>query len=504
MTGALIQLVAYGVQDLYLTGDPQITFFKIVYRRHTNFAVESVMQTFSAMPNFGEKATCTIGRVGDLIGQMFLYVRLPVIPPFINECTNEPDCVRKFAWVRSVGHAIIKETTFEIGGKLIDRQYGEWLYIWEQLSGRQDCGIDKLTGNVPELYDFTNGKRSYELFIPLKFYFNRNNGMALPLIALASVDVKITFTFRRADECYRIGPTYSIRMDADVVPFKPGDYICQTICGQTIYGYFIQFDYLTQQLFYIKIHSPTACNRCFTGSDTPDCPIYNPITLEACAPAKCAVEIYESTCIPCPLQFVFACLYVNYIFLDSDERLKFARATHEYLIEQIQYNQLVGICSPNIQQNLNLSHPCKSHYWIAQLDGLVGHRTINDLFNFTSSVVRYPDGRLCGIDLVQSACLLLNGNNRFNTREAEFFNLEEPYSRHYRGPITGINMYSFCLHPEDFQPSGSINMSKIDYIVMKMCLDRVVCMQQTCTVRSYTLNYNVLRIFFNLGGLAFT
>lgn len=496
MTGAIIQLVAYGVQDLYLTGDPEITFFKIIYRRHTNFAQESVKQTFSSVANFGEKVTCTIGRVGDLIGQMFLYVRLPAIPKFIDEQTNRPDPSRKFAWTRFIGYSLIRETTFEIGGKLIDKQYGEWLYIWEQLTTRQNCASDKLTGNVPYLYEFTNGKSSADLFIPLKYYFNRTNGLALPLIALASIDVKITFTFRRADECYSLGPTHSIRLEEDISPFQPGDYICQTICGETIHAYYINYDYLTKQLFYIKICSPTARFKNFE----PQTPIYNPITLVSAMPS--APEIHETNYMPC-LHFVNSWLYVNYIFLDSDERLKFARATHEYLMEQIQYNQLIGISSGNIGQNLNLSHPCKSHYWIVQLDSLIGPRSINDRFNFTSSPVRYPNGKFFGEDLVCEANLLLNGNNRFETKSSYFFNLEEPYSRHYRGPAIGINMYSFCFNPEDPQPSGSCNMSKFDYIQMVQKLSCVINPQNTCSIRSYTLNYNILRIFFNLGGLAF-
>src|SRR5208283_3754019 len=98
MAGALIQLVAYGVQDLYLTGDPQITFFKILYRRHTNFSVESVLQNFTAPANFGQIVTCNISRAGDLIGTTFLFVDLPAVPKFVNPISGEPDPFKKFAW----------------------------------------------------------------------------------------------------------------------------------------------------------------------------------------------------------------------------------------------------------------------------------------------------------------------------------------------------------------------------------------------------------------------
>src|SRR5271154_61861 len=269
MAGGLIQLVAYGVQDLYLTGDPQITFFKILYRRHTNFAFESIIQNFSEPANFGEIVTCTISRAGDLAERIFLYVQIPAIPPFINTTTGEEDHIRKFAWVRHLGYAIVQEITIEIGGKLIDRQYGEWMYIWSEVSNRQNRGLSKMIGNVPEIFDFSNGKPSYELYIPLEFWFCRNTGLALPLIALASSDVKITVMFRRLEECYRVGPTNSIEVLDDIVPFRPGDYIEQTINNQMIQGYFINYDYLQKKLYYIKIQNQNATKQTFESLQEP-------------------------------------------------------------------------------------------------------------------------------------------------------------------------------------------------------------------------------------------
>jgi hypothetical protein len=519
MAGGLIQLVAYGVQDLYLTGDPQITFFKILYRRHTNFSIESVIQNFSAPANFGEIVTCTLSRAGDLVGTTFLHVELPAIPKFFHPITGEEDPYKKFAWVRSLGCALIKEVTVEIGGKLIDRQYGEFMYIWAQVSNRQDKGLSKMIANVPEMYDFSNGKPSYRLFIPLIFWFCKEPGLSLPLIALASTDVKMTFTFRRLEECYRIGPTNSIDILEDIVPFGPGSYIEQTVNNQSIYGYVIDYDYLQKKLYYIKIQNPNATKKTFEALQEPTVStgivnnitytknlpyrIYDSLTGEYCTPKPNAKEQIETPVLPFKPRFVNAFLYVNYVYLDTDERLKFARSNHEYLIEQLQYNQELGVKSPNVKQNLNLNHPCKGHYWIAQLDSLVGPGTINDVFNFTTSHIRYPDGRLYGTDIVQTAVLILNGRDRFGTRTSIYFNLTEPYQYHYRGPVPGINFYSFCLNPEQHQPSGTCNMSKIDYINMNMRLSNTINTQNTCKIRAYTTNYNVLRIFFNLGGIAF-
>jgi hypothetical protein len=521
MAGALIQLVAYGVEDLYLTHEPQITFFKMLYRRHTNFAVESIMQNFSSRPNFGEIVTATIPHAGDLVGQIFLFVQLPPILPFIDPCTGKVDPIKKLAWVRSLGYALILEVQIDIGDKLIDRQYGEWMYIWSQLTNRQDIGLAKLLGNVPSMYEFSCGKNSYDLYIPLDFWFCRHDGLALPLIALGSTDVKLTITFRRLEECIRIGPTHSIQIIEDVVPFVLGDYIEQSIGGQTIRGYVIDYDYLTKRLYYIKIQSRNATLRNFQSLLQPtdsitilnnpsfigNVPfrIYNTITGSYCTPQPNQHESAESwqlsgSFLP---RFVNSFLFINYYYLDNEERLKFARSNHEYLIEQIQYNQLLDVRSSTVKQNLALNHPCKSHYWVVQLDSLVGPGTINDLFNFTDSPVRYPDGRLYGHDPVLLGSIYINGRERFSERTAIYFNLTQPLRHHYRGPEPGINMYSFSLNPEEYQPSGTINMSKIDYIYTLMRLSPRITPQNTARIRAYTLNYNILRIFYNLGGLAF-
>src|SRR5579872_823082 len=268
MPGGLIQLVAYGVQDLYLTGDPQITFFKILYRRHTNFSVESVIQNFSETADFGQTVSCTLSRAGDLVEKVFLYVQLPSIPIFLNS-DGSVNQIKKLAWVHSLGNSLIQEISVDIGGKLIDRQYGEWLYIWSQVANRQNRGYAKMTGDVPILTEFSNGKPGYELFIPLGFWFCRNTGMSLPLIALASSDVKINIQFRKFANCIRIGPTHSMEILEDVVPFNAGDYIQQTINGQTIYGYFMSYDYLQKQLYYIKIQNQNASNPSFVSLQEP-------------------------------------------------------------------------------------------------------------------------------------------------------------------------------------------------------------------------------------------
>lgn len=296
MAGGLMQLVAYGAQDVYLTGNPQITFFKVVYRRHTNFAVESIEQYFSGTINFGRKGTAEISRNGDLITQAFLKVVLPEVR--FNGAFDKVGHV-EFAWVRHIGHAIVDETELEIGGSQIDKQYGDWLHIWQELSSDSGHkqGLAKVLGDVDQLTsistlswdnpDNTLLKHSYTLYIPLQFYFCRNNGLALPLIALQYHQVKIAVKFRPAEQLYIASDAYK------------------------------------------------------QGADN--------------------LELDEAS------------LYVNYVYLDTEERRRFAQVSHEYLIEQLQHGGEESISNSNsAKYKLNFNHPVKSLYWITKLGNYQG------------------------------------------------------------------------------------------------------------------------------------
>ena len=190
-----MQLVAYGAQDIYLTGNPQITFFKVVYRRHTNFAVESIEQTFNGSADFNKRVTATISRNGDLIQQMYLEVVLPVSAAAGSTAGSN-------VWTYGVGNALVSQAEIEIGGQLIDRQYGDWMNIWTELTvpaGKRD-GYDNMVGNAltgsSEQLGFLVTTSAIRLYVPFQFWFNRNPGLALPLIALQYHEVKLNLTLR--------------------------------------------------------------------------------------------------------------------------------------------------------------------------------------------------------------------------------------------------------------------------------------------------------------------
>ena len=279
MGGGLLQLVAYGAQDVYLTGNPQITFFKVAYRRHTNFAIEAIEQTFNGNPTFGSRVTCQITRNGDLINRIYLRAKLSNTGTEGAAASGTPLVGAEnngLALVPSFGLKLLKTIELEIGGQRIDKHYAEWLYIWNELTlpaGKRDgyylmVGADRFNHSI-----YLAAQQSYVVHVPLEFWFCRNVGLALPLIALQYHEVKINVNFEAETKC---------RADA-----------------------------------------ATATKPSFSAS-----------------------------------------LWVDYIFLDTDERRRFAQLSHEYLIEQLQFTGEEATTSTSIKAKLNFNHPCKELIFI--------------------------------------------------------------------------------------------------------------------------------------------
>jgi len=460
--GGLMQLVAYGAQDIYLTGNPQITFFKVVYRRHTNFAMEAIEQTFNGTANFGKRVTCTISRNGDLIHRIYLQATLPQVTLQASDGSGA-----QFRWLNYVGHNLINSVELEVGGQRIDKHYGDWLHVWNELTqepGKQS-GYAEMVGNVPELVNLlvqggegcdnycTGGEPGassevrncapeYTLYIPLQFWFCRNPGLALPLIALQYHEVKINLEM------------------TDV----------KYLCWDNVTG--------------------TATNN--------------------------AIKTRVAS-----TGLVSASLYVDYIYLDTDERRRFAQVSHEYLIEQLQYTGAESVTSSNNKIKLNFNHPTKELVWVVQRDSFVACDDITPAawkgmqpFNYSDwwdrsvldsgySLTRVEG--LAGNNPVVTAKIQLNGHDRFSEREGKYFNLVQPYQHHTNVPAVGINVYSFALKPEDHQPSGSCNFSRIDNATLLLTLtNNTVSSTNTAKVRVYAVNYNVLRIMSGMGGLAYS
>lgn len=193
MGGGLLQLVAVGAQDIYLIGNPQITFFKSIYRRYTNFSIESIRQTIDGKADFGNTIQISIGRNGDLIKDIILDILLPILPS-------------GYYWTNGIGNVLLKQVDLEIGGQLIDRHYSEWLDIWSQLtiSDSKIGAYNEMVGNFTSYTDLhINATNQLQLHVPLMFWFNREYSMALPLIALQYHEVIIKIHLRELNACIR-------------------------------------------------------------------------------------------------------------------------------------------------------------------------------------------------------------------------------------------------------------------------------------------------------------
>jgi hypothetical protein len=406
MGGGLMQLVAYGAQDIYLTGNPQITFFKVVYRRHTNFSMEEIKQTASGTEAIGSEATYTISRNGDLVHKMYVQYKLPAM-----SSTNS---------VGNLGHALLKEIECEIGGQKIDKHYGHWLSTWSELTTENTLGTvsdpDSTTSLVTVLetatkYAATRYQKMAGIgmintskmldsdeyyFVPLQFWFNRNPGLALPLIALQYHEVKIKITFETATNLYGSGDT---------------------------------------------------------GAVSPE-------------------------------------LFTQYIYLDTDERRRFAQVSHEYLIEQLQFQ---SESAAKQTFTLNFNHPVKELIWTGVPATDVG-----------ASDFAAPSMDIATMDPAADVTwqIKLNGHDRTAARDSTYYTRQQVYDYHsgYGGTFSSdsIAVYSFALKPEEHQPSGTCNFSRIDTAQLNASTNT------TAGINIYAVNYNVLRIMSGMGGLAYS
>ena len=411
MSGGLIQLAAYGQQDIYISGNPQITFFKIIYRRHTNFSIEAIEQVFSTEPDFNKMVAATIARGnGDLIHKIYLQVTLPALKQDQNGATW-------VGYVNSLGHNLINRIDLEIGGQLIERHYGEWFEIWSELSLTDEAKFEynQMIGKYNTSVSLeTNALEERTYYIPLQFWFCRNPGLCLPLIALTQHEIKIKIEFKQS--------TNLIKSD-------------------------------------VNITSPVDVDG-------------NRLAIKQCS------------------------LYVDYVYLDDDERKIFAQAPHEYLIELVQYQgeKEINAGISNDKIKFSFDQPVKELLWVIQPNSYLATNSLtgNEHLKFSST---------SGTDTFKSLRIQFNGGDRFSVRNAEYFRTVQPYQHHSGAPKKHIYTYSFAIKPEEHQPSGSVNMSRLNNS------DFFLSFNNTDVVDSkfklFAVSYNILRIVSGTAGLAY-
>jgi hypothetical protein len=405
MGGGLLQLVAYGAQDAYLSGNPQITFWRGLFKRHTNFAMEPFRVNMTGQAAWGTKHSAVLGRHADLVSSAYIEVELraDANSSLIYDAQNQPNV--------KAGFNLIEYAELDIGGQIIDRQYGEFLYLWSQLT-LTDEAISKLEYMMKtQLSDnascAASGRpvRTNLTYIPLMFFFCRNPGAALPLIALQYHEVKINILWNKPKLIFTQGVT-------------------------------------------------------------------------TVGPAQ-------------------ANLLIDYVYLDVEERRRMAQESHEYLIEQTQFNEDKGLTSAQNRVDLTFNHPVKELIWVTQANMnrncAVGSSTIDPL--------TYDD-------IIYDCALQLNGQDRVPSLPGSYYQYVQPYQHHTGNATQGVYAYSFAIKPEEHQPSGTCNFSRIDTATLVFSVDGNISIsnadEQNYDIRVYAINYNILRVMSGMGGLAYS
>lgn len=440
MTSGWMQLLAWGSQNIKLNGNPSMTFFKKVFRSHTNFSMESIevkLNRTDANVYTPTLYKVKIPRQGDLVQQMYFVFELPDIV-----CSNSL-C---FKWVDNLGEMIIDNYYINLGGAMVDRQYGEQLHINNMLTLGQDKRdvYNKMIGNIPELTNPGYNKGSYpisntgilpsirgrKIVVPLQFWFNRDSGSALPLVSMQYSETELTIELQPLIKLYK--------------------------------------------LFY---------NRAYLAPD-----LENPAhRLSAFVSNENKRYLISDTVID-----IKASLECNYIFLDQPEREYLVYNPLEYLVEQTTRIQRFSLNENNVF-DLILQNPVKEIFWVLRRNDIADY---NDWFTFTDDDKQ----------ILKSAQILFNGLPRMEEKEGWYYNYLQAFQHHKGNPKDGIYTYSFSIDPENGidQPSGSCNMSRINKISMVIKTIPSLNKDYKYDMAVYVINYNFVKIVSGLAGIVFS
>ena len=461
MTGVLVELAARGAQDAYLVGSPTVTFFKSVHKKHSNFAVECIKVGLEGAPGWGRGVKAKLSRAGDLVGKVYIHTKLDKLTD-TDPVTDDPSA----RWCDQVGFAMLEDVRLSIGGQLIDRISGRSMQIGAELglSGQQNLAMDEMVLGRASVTRTFQADQQQELFVPLDFFFCNNNGLALPLISLQYHEVDISF---------------------DIAPFA--DVVDTLVEG---------FDTHSAQIASVQASGHGKILEC-----------------DLCC---------------------------NYIYLDADERKRFARMNHEYLISQTQHHGMTNIDSVGANGReerieLNFNHPVKELQWV--VSPASGIKEQKDAMNLADQAEAVPAGQVSPPNAptyrtqhtfvygqgdlapqsnlkadvkqfqepVSEAKISLNGHDRYDYMSGLYHRVVQPYEKHTSVPdqeqAQMIYMYSFALQPEEHQPSGTCNFSRIDRPQLHLRLKTCASSQE---LRVYARSYNVLRVMSGMAGLAYS
>jgi len=572
MGGGLMQLVAYGAQDVYLTGSAQITLFKVVYRRHTNFSAEHMeIPIETAKP--GGRVSVQVQRNADLMAKTCHRTTTPDLVP-TNSGFNG-----KVAWVRRLGHALIKSAEVQIGGSAIDKHFGVWLDIWYELthSVNHERGYNELIGDVPALTTLTAASSGItggrNVYTPFQFWFCRNYGLALPLIALQYHDVRINIEYEAIGNLvvYTKGTGEAAPKFSNLTFGSSGvlvEYIYldseeRRRFAQVGHEYLIEQLQLyetnlqsgsTSQQFTLSFNHPCKevvwAHRCgnFNGANGSSFLGYSHTDSWAAALQSAAESLARSMIVidgeSAPSGATTATVSAtttDAVFSNtaavSGTTLRFtsvdapSAAADITLITNALMAGSVNLCSKlgTVSYDLYFSGTDLASVGVS----VSGHSlTLDDLSIPIGSMTDYRVADTDSADayvvqlnnyglrldgkgnMVTEGNLSLNGQARFAKQSGAFFNYLQPCDHHTRTPADGVNVYSFGLHAEQHQPTGTCNLSRIDTTKLEYKVADVLSGDRSSStafniysgtiVYIFAVNYNILRMMAGMAGVAYS
>jgi hypothetical protein len=539
-SGSII-LVGYGEENMFLSENPQISYFKIIYRRYTNFSIETILTNFLYKPNFGNKYTAQLSKYADLLHKAWLCIELPAIP-IILDLEGNPDSKLKTAWARKIGYNIIDYIEFVIGNLVIQKTWGEYLNALDEYNTTNfNSSMDQYIGNVPELITFqsaTTIRPSYTLYIPLQFWFCLQSSQALPLISLEYSDILINVNFNTIEQCLNYSPTNYIELlqfygqgifNEPLIQYSTSGVAQGTFDSldlindpnnenYTVTNYNLYYrkisnsSFVTTDISYYNNYSYTdILNNYLVNGVITDYFIYgvwsNSLFIPISNNNKSSNNI-ENTYFYRPisnkLSLIDTYLLIDYVFLDKVERMKFFNNKHEYIIEQVYYSGNTTINNLNAKINIEIINPCKFMIFMAQLSYL-NNPNVNDSYNYTNSFVRNPiTDQTIGITVIKELDILLNSQSITNYHIMDFYNILIPFLKfpmcHYPN---GLGMYSFSLYPLNTQQSGTCNMSSFANISFIVQFNSTDLNNNNYIFKSYAVTTNVLKIIHGIGSTVF-
>jgi hypothetical protein len=518
MGGGLMQLVAYGAQDIYLTGNPQITFFKVVYRRHTNFSMETIQQTISGIPGPDGNSTVTISRNGDLVYKMYV--------------TLDGTSVTK-------GSNIVSEVELEIGGQRIDRQYEEWMDIWNELSTPESKAVGLKAMQCDVGIGGNTGVGNVQ--VPLQFWFCRNPGLALPLIALQYHEVKLKFTWGSSHN----GDVTKAQVWADYIYLDTDErrrfaqvsheYLIEQIQKESLTDkagdHKLNFNHPVKELIWTSTTDYTDSKLVLNGHDRfasqkkEYFQLRQPFDYHTAVPQQnlpsAALSAVSSTLTQI-IKHSSALLGAEAAGAD-DDNIGGDPSSGKVKVSKLSAAVVPGATVPDstkhekITTSTDVDNANEIAYVVLNAD--INTLTTGDICEVTVSGANSNAGtKTCTVtsattgsasniagtinstiltfdqilvksdfvndsDIVFDITSILRHNNVNQARTSQM--------------TPAINVYSFGLKPEEHQPSGTCNFSRIDNAKINF-----TAAQGAGNI--YAVNYNVLRIMSGMGGLAYS